>query len=267
MRKLLNRGKNKLQRMFAEKKPEMTAPFQSPTFHCPVCNQPAYMLPLPTMYFAKLQEHRCIHNIFLAETINLEHYSCANCGASDRDRLYALFLENFLTKPKNVALLDIAPADQLARFVKKFANVQYRSSDLYMPGVDDVQDITNMHLYAQGQFDFFICSHVLEHIPDDLKAMAELYRVLKKGGKGIVMVPINLGLEKTLEDPTITDIATRWKLFGQDDHVRMYSKKDFIHRLTEAGFTVELLDKDYFGETIFQQAAIFSGSVLYIVTK
>ncbi len=236
-------------------------------FVCPICNQETDMLPLHPMYFAKMLEHRCIHNIFLLETINLEHYKCANCGASDRDRLYALYLKEHLAKLKHIDILDVAPAAQLTGFIRQYPQVAYRSTDLSMEGVNDLQDLTNMHLYKEQQFDFFICSHVLEHIPDDKKAISELYRVLKKGGKGIVMVPMNLGVEVTLEDPSITDVATRWKLFGQDDHIRMYAKADFIDRLGEAGFTVNQFGVDYFGADTFSKAAIFAGSVLYIVTK
>lgn len=139
--------------------------------------------------------------------------------------------------------------------------------DLMRDDVDDRLDITDMHIYTEGQFDFIICSHVLEHIPDDIAAMKELYRVLKKGGKGIVMVPINMQLESTMEDPACTDEALRWKYFFQDDHVRMYSKKDFISRLSAVGFTVEQLGIDYFSKEVFEKNAIWPTSVLYVVGK
>ena len=267
--KQLSRVKRKLRRIITERNPELAKKLfkDSPSFFCPVCRKATNMLALPTVYLAKMLEHRCIHNIFLAETLNIEHYSCSNCGASDRDRLYALYLEKYLSQKKSISLVDVAPANQLAHFIRQFTNVSYRSTDLHMEVVDDLQDITDMHLYANEQFDFFICSHVLEHIPDDKKAMAELYRILKKGGSGIAMVPINFGVTETLEDPTITDVAIRWKLFGQYDHVRMYAKNNFILRLNEIGFHVELLDINYFGAEVFKIAAIFQSSVLYIVTK
>jgi hypothetical protein len=97
--------------------------------------------------------------------------------------------------------------------------------------------------------------------------MKELYRILKPGGKGIAMVPINLGLAQTMEDPFCADIPTRWKLYGQHDHVRMYSKNDFISRLENVGFKVERLDVNFFGKDSFFKAAIYPTSVLYIVNK
>ncbi len=225
------------------------------------------MDPLPVYYLTESHKYGFIHNIFFTETINYAHYSCKNCGAPDRDRLHALYLRRYLKNKKKISLLDIAPAQALQTFIRKQTNVIYRSMDLMMNNVDDHLDITNMHLYKDGQFDFFICSHVLEHIPDDIKAMQELYRIVKPGGEGITMVPINLQVEKTLEDPNCTDIPTRWKLFGQDDHVRMYAKEDFINRLRSVGFKVNLYDINYFGADVFERNAIFPTSVLYIVSK
>ena len=86
-----------------------------------------------------------------------------------------------------------------------------------------------------GQFDIVYCSHVLEHVSEDRKAIRELWRVLRNGGLAIVLVPV-MG-DRTLEDPLVTDPSERKKLFGQEDHVRRYGR-DFVDRLREAGFTV-----------------------------
>ena len=94
-----------------------------------------------------------------------------------------------------------------------------------MPNVDDKIDVTNMTWSADGQFDAFVCSRVLEHVDDDIAAMKELHRVLKKGGWGIAMVPIHLGLQSVLHDPSTADDATRWKYFGQSDHVQECIRK------------------------------------------
>jgi len=77
---------------------------------------------------------------------------------------------------------------------------------------------------------------VLEHVPDDRKAMRELRRVLKPEGWAILLVPITE--HATYEDPTITDPRERLRAFGQEDHVRRYGR-DYPDRLREAGFDVE----------------------------
>jgi hypothetical protein len=69
--------------------------------------------------------------------------------------------------------------------------------------------------------------------------MSELYRVMKKGGWGILQVPMKNSLEKTYEDFTITDPKERQKHFGQYDHVRWYGM-DYFERLKSVGFSVDI---------------------------
>lgn len=91
-------------------------------------------------------------------------------------------------------------------------------------------------------FDVVFCNHVMEHVADDRKAMKEILRVMKPGGWSIIQIPIfNPRPEVTLEDPSITDSKERERLFGQDDHVRLYGF-DYPDRLKEAGFEVSIVD-------------------------
>jgi SAM-dependent methyltransferase len=108
---------------------------------------------------------------------------------------------------------------------------------------------------------------VIEHVPDDAKAMRELYRILKPGGWGITMVPIHLGITSTYEDSSIKDEAGRWKHFGKDDHLRVHSKHGFVGQLEAAGFNVQQLGSSHFGETRFLKAGIHPRSVLYVARK
>jgi ubiquinone/menaquinone biosynthesis C-methylase UbiE len=108
---------------------------------------------------------------------------------------------------------------------------------------------------------------VLEHVEDDRKALAELFRILKPEGWGIIMVPINLAVSEIDEDPAVTDEAERWRRFGQFDHVRRYSKQGFLHRVQSAGFAVDQLGVDFFSKEVFHRSGISSTSVLYIVNK
>lgn len=204
------------------------------------------------------------------ETINPNQYSCPSCGASDRDRLYALYIGKAFEQnslDKSLALLDIAPSHPLKMFLLKFPNIKYQSADKYMEDVDLVIDITNMGEITSEFYDMFICSHVLEHVTDDKKALSELSRILKPGGFGILMVPIVLKIEQIDEDPTIMDVETRWRRFGQYDHVRLYSKKGFIERVQEAGFIVNQYGVEYFGADEFTECGISTKSILYIVQK
>lgn len=126
--------------------------------------------------------------------------------------------------------------------------------------------MTDLRIYQDRQFDVSICSHVLEHVADDRRALRELFRVLKPGGRGILMVPIILGLAGIDEDPA-ADVGERWRRFGQHDHVRLYWKADFTERVRSAGFVVHEYDRRFFGEERFVRNGITRQSVLYMVEK
>jgi len=241
------------------------------TYGCPVCG--AKVADFKLLYDGHLNgfaKYGYIYPLYYWETFNYVKYRCPECDASDRDRLYALFLVkkfDSLDKFKKYKFIDFAPAPALSKMISGFDFIEYRSADLMMEHVDDRVDITNMPIYRDNSFDFLLCSHVLEHVDNDILAMQELYRILKPGGWGIIMVPILVTLEKSHEDPSIVSEADRWKYFGQHDHVRMYAKGDFIDRLSAAGFKVHLYDVNYFSEKIFEYNGILSGSVLYVVEK
>ena len=99
-------------------------------------------------------------------------------------------------------------------------------------------DITNI-AYEDNCFDVILCNHVLEDIPNDKKAMQELFRVLKPGGWAIIQVPIDLNREQTFEDPSIVLAEEKERLFGQYDHVRLYGK-DYKNKLEVIGFKVKV---------------------------
>ena len=115
-------------------------------------------------------------------------------------------------------------------------NLDYVSADWASPRAKLKMDVTDIQC-EDNTFDVILTNHVLEHVPDDRKAMRELHRVLKPGGFAILQSPLNKKFEKTYEDPSITDPKERRKAFGQEDHVRVYGR-DYKERLEEAGFFV-----------------------------
>jgi SAM-dependent methyltransferase len=108
---------------------------------------------------------------------------------------------------------------------------------------------------------------VLEHVGDDRKAMAEIFRVLRPNGFAVLLVPLVHGVDDTIEDPAIITSQQRWGHYGSDDHVRQYGKRDFIDRLVAAGFRVDQVDIAHFGEEAFRRAGIAPDSVIYVVGK
>ena len=160
----------------------------------------------------------------------------------ERHRLLWLYLKNetdFFTAPKRV--LHFAPEQAFYKRFRKQKNLEYITTDLESPLADVKADICNLP-FKDNEFDVILCNHVLEHIPDDTKAMQELFRILKKGGMAILQIPQDLSREKTFEDHSITDKKERAIIFGQYDHVRIYGR-DYFEKLRSVGF--EVIEEDY----------------------
>ena len=165
-----------------------------------------------------------------------EDAKCPQCGALERHRFVWLFFihRTDLFDGNQKKVLHIAPEPCFEARLKQRLGQGYLTADLLDPHVMERMDITRIQ-YPEESFDVIYCSHVLEHVPDDRIAMREFRRVLRKDGWAVLLVPITV--EKTFEDPTITDPTERLRLFGQEDHVRRYGP-DYVERLREAGFDV-----------------------------
>ena len=222
-------------------------------------------MPIDPGYIANLKNKGFPYPVESFETLNYKEYLCKSCGANDRDRLIALYLQT-RSHSNNMKILDFAASPSLQSVLKSIDGSSYRSADLYMDGVDDKVDITNMKLYNENSFDLFVCSHLLEHV-DDIKALKELYRITKRGGRGIILTPIIDNDDVFDEDMSVTDADERCRRFAQDDHVRLYSKTVLLERLSESGFKVEQLRVWNFGIWNFIRYGIKLRSVLYVVEK
>lgn len=161
---------------------------------------------------------------------------CPHCGSLERHRLLWLYLKrrtNFFDGlPKT--MLHVAPEKCLQPRFAEILRGGYVSADLSSRKVRLYMDVTALP-FADETFDIIYCSHVLEHVPEDKKALQQFYRSLKKTGWAILLVPI--GAEKTLESQEPLTPRERLRLFGQEDHVRIYGA-DYVDRLKEVGFDV-----------------------------
>jgi len=138
-------------------------------------------------------------------------------------------------------VLHFAPEQEFYKRFKKQTNIEYTTTDLLSPLADVKADICNLP-FEDNTYDIIFCNHVLEHIPDDTKAMQELFRVLKPSGMGIFQIPQDLSRASTFTDDTIVDQKERAKIFGQYDHVRVYGR-DYFDKLRSIGFKV--IEEDY----------------------
>ncbi|MFT7395558.1 MAG: SAM-dependent methyltransferase [Flavobacterium sp.] len=173
------------------------------------------------------------NNVLSPSTLSLE-----------RHRLLWLFLNeesDFFTSTVTKKVLHFAPEQAFYKLFRNQKNLDYTTTDLLSPLADVKADICNLP-FEDNHYDVILCNHVLEHIPDDTKAMQELYRVLKPGGMAILQIPQELSRAVTFSDDTITDQKERAKIFGQYDHVRIYGR-DYFDKLRSIGFKV--IEEDY----------------------
>ncbi len=196
------------------------------------------------------------NNVLSPSTLSLE-----------RHRLLWLYLKNetdFFSSKKKV--LHFAPEQCFLKRFKQLKHLEYTTTDLESPIADVKADICNLP-FEDNSYDVILCNHVLEHIPDDTKAMQELYRVMKSGGYGIFQIPQDLSRAETFEDHTITDRKERAKIFGQYDHVRVYGR-DYFDKLRSVGFKV--VEVDYtakLSEEEIERYCLAKGELIPVVYK
>ena len=171
------------------------------------------------------------------------------------------------TEPSLVLrVLHFAPEQAFYKRFRKMNNLEYVTTDLNSPLADVKADICNLP-FEDDSFDLILCNHVLEHIPDDTKAMQELYRVLRNGGMGIFQIPQDLNRETTFEDDTITDKKERAKIFGQYDHVRIYGI-DYFDKLRSIGFKVKEVDYTAtLSDNDIEKYCLAKGEIIPVVYK
>ena len=149
-----------------------------------------------------------------------KHAKCPNCFAKERHRLQYLVIQHVLKdfKAPEMTMLHFAPEAIFRTFFSKRFG-KYETADLYREDVDHKVDIQNLP-FADSSYDFVYASHVLEHVPDDIKAIKEISRILKTNG--IAILPVPLVAEKTIEYPE--------PIPQEDDHVRAPGYLDYFSR-------------------------------------
>jgi predicted SAM-dependent methyltransferase len=199
--------------------------------------------------------------------INRENALSPSTFSLERHRLLWLYLKNetdFFTKPQKV--LHVAPEQAFYKRFRKQENLEYTTTDLLSPLADVKADITNLP-FEDNSFDTILCNHVLEHIPDDKKAMEELYRILRPGGMAILQIPQDYERDVTFEDDSITDKKERTRIFGQYDHVRVYGH-DYFDKLRSVGFTVkEVSYTDEFTPEEIDTYCLMEGEIIPVCFK
>ena len=194
------------------------------------------------------------NNVLSPSTLSLERHRVLWLYLNEETDFFQsqLASDSTVSNPKKIKLRDaetnsalkvlhFAPEQAFYKLFRNQKNLDYTTTDLFSPLADVKADICDLP-FEDNQYGVILCNHVLEHIPDDTKAMQELYRVLKPGGMAILQIPQDLSRATTFADDTITDQKERAKIFGQYDHVRIYGR-DYFNKLRSIGFKV--IEEDY----------------------
>ncbi len=166
---------------------------------------------------------------------------CPRCLSLERHRLLWLYFsgqagETPFDANKPLRVLHMAPEPALEARFRAMRHWDYRTADRAPGRADEAFDLTSIP-HGDNRFDLIVCCHVLEHVLDDRQALRELWRVTAPGGKLLLQVPLGEG--PTREDPSVADPRERRRLFGQEDHVRLYGL-DLVDRLRIAGFIASI---------------------------
>lgn len=190
------------------------------------------------------------------------HTVCPNCGSSVRHRLLFAAMSDtedrlsFKNLVEGKKILHFAP-EKMLRTKLKNAAASYITADFLRPEYDLKLDISDMSRFPENNFDLLIACDVLEHVPDHIKAMQEIYRVLTPGGFAILTVPQKDNLETTFEDPKIVDPKEREKIFGQSDHLRIYGD-DFTSLLQKStNFKITVVNESDFPDELAKKYVLF----------
>jgi len=215
-------------------------------FYCPICR----------IWFARFQDHG------IPPRPNIR---CPQCGSLDRHRLDWVFLNQGTDlldgRPKRV--LHVAPERWLEPRLRRVPGLEYISADLNNPRAMVKMDITDIQ-FPDDHFSAIYCSHVLEHVPDDHKALSEFYRVLRPGGWALLQVPIRG--KKSWDGPELPS-AERARRFGQADHVRNCGP-DYIERMRAAGFDGQALRaQEVLSREMLKRMSISGGRWLFFCRK
>lgn len=234
---------------------------------CNLCQKEVKYLSRPAQDQKNQKEYGFLYSNKIFESVSQLKYTCPECQTMDSERLIGLFID--LLQPEGsqkLNLLHIAPSANLQNWLLQKEKIHCDTSDLLLSKITSQNGIRNSDSIKDGLYDIIICSHVLDQIDDDKAYLYKLRQIMKPDGVCIFLVPLLIGLDQTVEK-SMLGTEDAFPHFGNGNRKRFYAAEDFLNRLSDAGYLVHILGKEYFGEDAWKQAGLSDIHYLYAATK
>jgi SAM-dependent methyltransferase len=173
---------------------------------------------------------------------------CPVCHSGSRERLIWFYLTRHHTAFRGsgaaMTVAHFAPEKGLSIELRSRFGSGYTAYDLAPHRYRHMNDVQPQNLegltLADNSVDLVVANHIMEHVYDLPKALSEVRRVLKPGsGLAIMQVPIALKMGEHRDGGQDMGPQQRIDVFGQDDHVRLFTPESYEQSLKSAGFSVE----------------------------
>lgn len=229
-------------------------------YTCPMCGWHA------RTFYAAGFSYPVLETYHVVSAGRRDNVRCPRCNSSSRERLTYLYLTRLFPAFGTGRVLHVAPEPKMESVLRLTYPNRYVSLDIDQRRADVVASVEDIP-FPNDSFDLLLCAHVLEHVPDDRKALREFARVLTPDGTALLLVPFSPVLSETFEDWSVTEEKDRERVFGQSDHVRIYGM-DFTKRIAESGLAVrELYAADFLSPAEVARYALDSKEPLFVCEK
>lgn len=174
---------------------------------------------------------------------DLDNFGCPCCHSTDRERHLFMYFDklDFWKYIPDSTILHVAPEPYLAKKILSLQPAEYIRGDLLPADEHELRiDITEAS-FEDNRFDVLICNHVLEHVANYRKAFAEIFRLMKPGGRAILQTPYSKLLARNFEDEGINSDTSRDYFYGQRDHMRLFGEQQFLAELQATGFILQII--------------------------
>lgn len=163
-----------------------------------------------------------------------QEYSTSSFWVRSRSRLFKYLVEKYLPKAEKVKFLEVGcgTGDFLRQLVGN-SRLEITGSEIYLKGLQYAQKNLPQVSFVQfdvtqgpidDQFDMVVSFDVLEHVEEDVQALANIHNMLNTNGVVIISVPQHMFMWSEL------DVLVK--------HKRRYSRRELCEKLTSTGYEV-----------------------------